>query len=138
MTKEEAREEIARLSQELNYHNRLYYQEHRTEISDFDFDTLLKKLQELEAAFPEFVDENSPTLRVGGTVTKDFETVEHRYPMLSLGNTYSEQELRDFDQRVAKALEGAPYEYFCELKFDGVALSLTYENGRLSRAVTRG
>tara|TARA_R110000737_G_scaffold333222_1_gene350714 strand:- start:3603 stop:5657 length:2055 start_codon:yes stop_codon:yes gene_type:complete len=138
MTKEEAREEIARLSQELNYHNRLYYQEHRTEISDFDFDTLLKKLQELEAAFPEFVDENSPTLRVGGTVTKDFETVEHKYPMLSLGNTYSEQELRDFDQRVAKALEGAPYEYFCEMKFDGVALSLTYENGRLSRAVTRG
>lgn len=138
MTKEEARIEIESLTKELNYHNLLYYQEHRTEISDFDFDQLLKKLQQLEADFPELLDENSPSLRVGGTVTKEFESVEHKYPMLSLGNTYSEQELRDFDQRVAKGLEGSSYEYFCELKFDGVAISLTYENGLLQRAVTRG
>lgn len=138
MTREEAKIAIEKLTSELNYHNRIYYQEHRTEISDFEFDTRLKRLQELEGLFPEFVDENSPTLRVGGAITKDFDTVEHKYPMLSLGNTYSEQELRDFDQRVAKALEGAPYEYFCELKFDGVALSLTYRNGHLLRAVTRG
>ncbi len=138
MTKEDARQEIAKLSKDLNYHNKLYYQEHRTEISDFEFDTLLKRLQELEASFPDLLEDDSPSQRVGGTITKEFETVEHKYPMLSLGNTYSEQELRDFDQRVAKALEGAPYEYFCEMKFDGVALSLSYVNGLLTRAVTRG
>ena len=138
MTKEEAQKQVEQLTETINYHNRLYYQEHRTEISDFEFDELLKKLQDLESKFPELLYEDSPTQRVGGAVTKEFETIEHRYPMLSLGNTYSEQELRDFDQRVAKGLEGADYEYFCELKFDGVALSLTYENGKLLRAVTRG
>lgn len=138
MTQEEARKEVEKLTETINYHNRLYYQEHRTEISDFDFDQLLRRLQELEVQFPELLRDDSPTQRVGGEITKEFATIEHRYPMLSLGNTYSEQELRDFDQRVAKGLEGAAYEYFCELKFDGVALSLTYENGRLLRAVTRG
>jgi DNA ligase (NAD+) len=138
MNKAEVKQEIERLSEELNYHTNLYYQENTSEISDQDFDQKLQELIKLEAAFPEFSFDDSPTHRVGGTVTKNFESVVHKYPMLSLGNTYSESELEDFDGRVAKGLEGQEYEYICELKFDGVALSLTYENGKLIRAVTRG
>jgi DNA ligase (NAD+) len=92
----------------------------------------------LEGQFPQFKLSDSPTQRVGGTITKSFPTVYHKYPMLSLGNTYSQEELEDFDGRVAKGLDGDPYEYFCELKFDGVSISLTYENGVLTKAVTRG
>ncbi|MBY0436503.1 MAG: NAD-dependent DNA ligase LigA, partial [Cyclobacteriaceae bacterium] len=134
----EAQKEILSLIDVINYHNDLYYQKNKSEISDQEFDELLKKLQKLEEEFPQFKQPDSPTQRVGGTITKEFETVAHRYPMLSLGNTYSEQELIDFDGRVAKGLEGEPYEYFCELKFDGVSISLTYENGLLTRGVTRG
>jgi DNA ligase (NAD+) len=99
---------------------------------------MLEKLINLEKQYPQFVQPDSPSKRVGGTITKEFLTVQHRYPMLSLGNTYSEEELEEFDKRVGKGLEGQPYEYFCELKFDGVSISLVYEKGLLARGVTRG
>jgi DNA ligase (NAD+) len=138
MTPSQAQKEIVALTEKINYHNHIYYQKSKTEISDYDFDQLLEKLNELEREYPQFRQPDSPTQRVGGTITKTFETVYHKYPMLSLGNTYSQEELEDFDKRVAKGLEGDAYEYFCELKFDGVSISLTYENGMLARAVTRG
>ena len=138
MTKEEARKEIRELAKQVNYYNEQYYLNDNSVISDFEFDQLLEKLISLEEQFPELKDPNSPTQRVGGGITKIFETVTHRYPMLSLGNTYSIDELKDFDGRVSRGLNGEPYEYFCELKFDGVALSLTYQNGVLLRGVTRG
>lgn len=138
MTAAEARKRIEKLTDEINHHNDLYYQKHKTEISDQEFDKLLEELIRLETEFPDLKQPDSPTQRVGGTVSKEFESVIHRYPMLSLGNTYSQEELRDFDGRVAKGLEGEPYEYFCELKFDGVSISLLYENGLLTRGVTRG
>ena len=138
MNASEAKKTIAALSEKINLHNDLYYQKSKPQISDFEFDQLLVELTRLEEQFPQFKLEDSPTQRVGGTVTKDFETVVHRYPMLSLGNTYSKEELEDFDGRVAKGLEGEDYEYFCELKFDGVSISLIYENGVLKRGVTRG
>lgn len=138
MTAEQAKKEIERLTELINYHNDLYYQQHRTEISDYEFDQLLEKLIKLENQFPQFRLPDSPSQRVGGTVTKDFPQVDHRYPMLSLSNTYSEEEVKEFDSRVAKGLGGQPYEYVCELKFDGVSISLVYENGLLVRGVTRG
>lgn len=138
MNKSEAQQEIKDLTEKINHYNEQYYQKSTSEISDFDFDMLLERLIKLETAFPELKREDSPSQRVGGTVTKNFQTVYHKYPMLSLGNTYSRQELVEFDKRVARGLKGESYEYFCELKFDGVALSLTYENGLLKRAVTRG
>ena len=138
MKPEEAKKKIEALTAEINYHNDLYYQKSQTKISDFDFDRLLEKLISLEREFPQFKSPESPTQRVGGTITKEFATVYHKYPMLSLSNTYSQKELEDFDARVAKGLEGESYEYFCELKFDGVSISLTYENGKLTRGVTRG
>lgn len=138
MTAEQAAREIKELTETINRHNELYYQENRPEISDYEFDQLLARLIALEEQFPQFKSPDSPTQRVGGTITKEFATVYHRYPMLSLGNTYSRQELEEFDGRVQRALEGEPYEYFCELKFDGVSISLTYEDGRLARGVTRG
>jgi DNA ligase (NAD+) len=107
------------------------------EISDYDFDMLLLKLQELEKQFPEFANDNSPTKRVGGDITKKFETVEHRFPMLSLSNSYSEEEIVDWVNRVKKIIE-EDIEYVCELKYDGVAIGIRYENGQLTRAVTRG
>ena len=138
MTTTEAKKEIARLSEVIDHHNHLYYQQHKTEISDYDFDQLLKQLIALEEQFPELRQPDSPTQRVGGTITKNFETVVHQYPMLSLGNTYSMEELEEFDKRVAKGLGNEAYEYFCELKFDGVSISLIYENGILVKGVTRG
>jgi DNA ligase (NAD+) len=138
MNKTEAKKAIEQLSAKVNYHNDLYYQESKSEISDFEFDQLLNQLIQLEAQFPELKQPDSPTQRVGGTITKVFASVTHKYPMLSLGNTYSKEELEDFDGRVAKGLGGNPYEYFCELKFDGVSISVTYENGLLVRGVTRG
>jgi DNA ligase (NAD+) len=138
MTAGEAKIQIQELTDKINYHNHLYYQQNRTEISDYDFDQMLEKLINLEKQFPEFILPDSPTQRVGGSITKEFISVQHRYPMLSLGNTYSEEELRDFDRRVGKGLDGEAYEYFCELKFDGVSISLVYENGILARGVTRG
>lgn len=130
--------QIDQLTEELNYHSHIYYQESRSEISDFEFDQKLKELEKLEAAHPEHIREDSPTHRVGGTITKSFSTVQHKYPMLSLGNTYSKEDLVEFDKRVEKGLGTSEYEYFCELKFDGVAISLIYENGLLKKAVTRG
>lgn len=138
MTADQAKKEITALTDKINYHNELYYQQSKTEISDREFDKLLESLLLLEGQFPQFKLSDSPTQRVGGTITKSFPTVYHKYPMLSLGNTYSQEELEDFDARVAKGLDGDPYEYFCELKFDGVSISLTYENGVLTKAVTRG
>ncbi len=131
-------ERINELIQKIDHYNFQYYQESISEISDFDFDQLLKELAKLENEYPEFKRSDSPTQRVGGTITKNFNTVRHRYPMLSLDNTYNEQELRDFDERVRKGLNGEAYEYICELKFDGISLSFTYENGVLVRGVTRG
>jgi DNA ligase (NAD+) len=138
MTAAAAKKEILGLIDTINHHTDLYYQKNKSEISDYDFDQLLAKLASLEKEFPELRQQDSPTQRVGGTITKEFETVTHKYPMLSLGNTYSPEELQDFDTRVAKGLDGEPYEYFCELKFDGVSISATYENGVLVRGVTRG
>jgi DNA ligase (NAD+) len=130
--------EIEELSSKLDYYNSRYYQDSVSEISDYDFDQLLKQLKDLEEKYPEFIKDDSPTQRVGGTVTKNFATVYHRYPMLSLDNTYNEQELRNFDDRVRRGLDGEAYEYICELKFDGISLSFTYENGVLVRGITRG
>ncbi|GAB3937756.1 NAD-dependent DNA ligase LigA [Larkinella terrae] len=131
-------ERIAELTDRLNYYNFQYYQNSISEVDDFTFDKLLEELSALEKQYPEFSRPDSPTHRVGGTVSKEFATVYHRFPMLSLGNTYSETDLTEFDVRVHKGLNGADYEYICELKFDGVALSLAYENGILARGVTRG
>lgn len=130
------KERIDTLRRELERHNYLYYVENRPEISDFEFDLLLRELQDLEAAHPEWDDPNSPTHRVGSDLTSEFRTVKHRFPMLSLGNTYSLDELREFIDRIER--EEGRVEYVCELKFDGTAISLSYENGRLTRAVTRG
>jgi DNA ligase (NAD+) len=138
MTASEAKKQIQKLTDEINYHTDLYYVKSKSEISDFEFDQLLEQLGKLETEFPELRLPDSPTQRVGGAITKEFATVVHQYPMLSLGNTYSSEELKDFDGRVAKGLDGDPYEYFCELKFDGVSISLIYENGLLVKAVTRG
>jgi DNA ligase (NAD+) len=138
MTASEAKKQIQKLTDEINYHTDLYYVKSKSEISDFEFDQLLEQLGKLENEFPELRLPDSPTQRVGGAITKEFATVVHQYPMLSLGNTYSSEELKDFDGRVAKGLDGDPYEYFCELKFDGVSISLIYENGLLVKAVTRG
>jgi len=125
------------LRQELHRHNHLYYVNANPEISDFEFDQFLKELQMLEEKHPEMYDANSPTNRVGNDIEEGFVQVEHKYQMLSLGNTYSEAELRDFDERVRKGLT-EPYEYVCELKYDGVAIGLTYKDGKLFQAVTRG
>lgn len=137
MNKHEAKEEILRLSEEINLHNHKYYVESNPTISDYDFDMLLKRLQELETQFPEFAFDHSPTKRVGGDITKKFESVVHRFPMLSLSNTYSEEEIIDWENRLKKSSDGK-LEYVCELKYDGVAIGIRYENGILTRAVTRG
>jgi DNA ligase (NAD+) len=137
MSPNEAKEQIEALTAELRQHTYNYYVLAMPTISDFDFDKKLEKLASLEKEFPEFADPESPTQVVGGDITKEFVTVRHRWPMLSLGNTYNEQELIDFDARVRKAI-GDSFEYVCELKFDGLSMSLTYENGKLARAVTRG
>jgi len=134
---EEAKKEIFRLTELINHHNHMYYVESRSEISDFEFDGLLRKLQELEQEFPEFSFDNSPTKRVGGDLTKKFETVIHRFPMLSLSNTYSEEEIVDWENRIKKLVDGQ-IEYVCELKYDGVAIGIRYEKGQLTQAVTRG
>lgn len=131
-------EQINQLTDQLNHYNYQYYQNSVSEVDDFTFDALLKQLNTLEAQYPEFRRADSPTSRVGGTISKEFATVYHRFPMLSLGNTYSEAELVEFDKRVRKGLDGQDFEYICELKFDGVALSMTYENGVLVQGATRG
>ncbi|MCD8740428.1 NAD-dependent DNA ligase LigA [Mucilaginibacter roseus] len=137
MSSNEIKKQIEVLTAELKQHNYNYYVLAMPTIADYDFDQKLKQLAELEKQHPEFADPDSPTQKVGGEVTKEFVTVRHRWPMLSLGNTYNAQELLDFDQRIRKAI-GDNFEYVCELKFDGLSMSLTYENGQLARAVTRG
>jgi DNA ligase (NAD+) len=137
MSPQEAENRIASLSSELKQHNYNYYVLAMPSISDFDFDKKLEELISLEKQFPGFIDADSPAQKIGGFITKEFKTVRHKWPMLSLGNTYNEQELLDFDQRIRKAI-GDNFEYVCELKFDGLSMSLTYENGVLERAVTRG
>ena len=129
-------DEIIALREALHHHNRKYYVENAPEISDFEFDQMMQRLIDLETAHPEYADDNSPTMRVGSDKTSEFQNVKHRYPMLSLSNTYSIESLNEFIDRIEKE-EGAT-EFVCELKFDGTAISLTYENGRLLRAVTRG
>lgn len=130
-------ERIYKLREELHTHNYNYYVLNSPVISDIEFDHLMRELQDLEAKYPETYDENSPTMRVGSDISKEFVQVEHKYPMLSLGNTYSEEEVTDFYERVRKALN-EEFEICCEMKFDGTSISLTYEDGKLVRAVTRG
>jgi len=132
-----ARLRIANLTEELNRHNHAYYVLSKPVISDFDFDSLLKELEQLEKEFPELADVNSPTKRVGGDITKIFETVVHNYPMLSLDNTYSQEEIAEWEIRANK-FAGSELTYVCELKYDGVAIGIRYKNGRLDRAITRG
>jgi len=129
-------ERINFLVEKLNHYNTQYYQNDSSEISDFEFDKLLEELKKLEDENPQFKLPNSPTLRVGGDITSDFQTVVHRYPMLSLSNTYNETELLEFDERIRKTVDNPVY--VCELKFDGVAISLRYENGIFTQGVTRG
>jgi len=137
MNSNEAQSEIKKLTEELNRHNHLYYVESNPSISDYDFDMLLKRLQDLEEQFPEFASPVSPTKRVGGDITKKFESVVHRYPMLSLSNTYSQEEIQDWVTRISKSIE-TDIEFVCELKYDGVAIGIQYADGVIQQAVTRG
>jgi DNA ligase (NAD+) len=144
MQKEEAKTRIEQLSKELEQHNHSYYVLSEPTISDYDFDMLLEELIRLEKEFPELLKSNSPSQRVGGQITKQFATVRHKYPMLSLANSYSRDEMQEFDTRNKKGLGldnslfNEELEYVCELKFDGLSISLIYENGELKQAVTRG
>ncbi len=137
MTTENIQKRIEELRRQLDEHNYNYYVLSQPIISDYDFDMLLKELEKLEKENPEFFDPNSPTQRVGSDLNKEFEQVRHTYPMLSLSNSYSEEELRDFDQKIRKMTD-QPFEYVCELKYDGTSISLQYKNGALQRAITRG
>ncbi len=143
MNFKEAENRIRELLEKVDYYNQKYYQEDTSEISDLEFDRLLNELIQLEETYPDLKKEDSPSQRVGGTFTKNFPTIKHQYPMLSLGNTYSEEDLREFDKRVKKILEDEGFEladlnYLCELKFDGVSISLRYEQGILKQGITRG
>lgn len=137
MTPEEAKTRIDQLSHDLEEHNYRYYVLDTPSISDYDFDMLLEELIKLEKEYPQFLSPDSPSQRVGGMVTKEFETVVHRYPMMSLANSYSREELLDFENRIKKQV-GDDFEYVCELKYDGVAMGLTYKEGKLVLGVTRG
>ncbi|NDF60422.1 MAG: NAD-dependent DNA ligase LigA, partial [Crocinitomicaceae bacterium] len=128
---------IEQLSNELHRHNHLYYIENLPEISDYEFDQLMNELQDLELKYPDFVKDSSPTKRVGGDITKKFNTITHKYPMLSLSNTYSREEIVEWENRIKKSID-QPIEYVCELKYDGVAIGIAYQNGKLHSAVTRG
>lgn len=134
----EIKQRIDWLRNELHRHNHNYYILNAPEISDQEFDHMMRELQDLEQEHPEFEDPNSPTMRVGSDLNKEFQQVAHQYPMLSLANTYSESEVADFYERVRKGLEGEDFEICCEMKYDGTSISLIYENGRLVQAVTRG
>jgi DNA ligase (NAD+) len=129
---------IQKLREELNLHNYNYYVLDNPTISDYDFDLKIKQLQDLENQYPEYYDDNSPTQRVGGTITKSFKTVPHEYRMYSLDNSYSKEDLVEWEKRIQKVLGEVKLEYTCELKYDGASINITYENGKLKRAVTRG
>ena len=133
----DSKSKIDLLRNEINAHNHAYYLLDKPVVSDFEFDGMLAELIQLEKAHPAYFDANSPSQRVGGSVNKNFESVPHKRAMLSLGNTYSEEDLRDFDKRVQKIITET-YTYVCELKYDGVSISLHYENGVLKQALTRG
>lgn len=137
MEQQQAKKRINELRQEIDEHNYNYYTMNQPVISDFDYDMLMNELLELEKKYPEFFDKNSPSQRIGSDINREFEQVMHKYPMLSLGNTYSKEELFDFHARVVKTI-GNDFDYACELKYDGTSISLTYRNGILTRAVTRG
>ncbi|MCX6235738.1 MAG: NAD-dependent DNA ligase LigA [Bacteroidetes bacterium] len=137
MTKEEAKKRIEKLTRELNEHNYKYYVLSAPKISDYEYDMMLEELVRLEKQYPEYADSTSPARRIGGEVTKEFRQIRHDYQMLSLSNSYSEEDVIDFDRRVKKTLE-TEVEYVCELKYDGVAIGLRYNNGLLTLAVTRG
>lgn len=126
------------LRSQLHEHNHRYYVLNQPIISDQEFDLMMHELQDLEARHPEMYDANSPTMRVGSDITKEFRQVAHRHPMLSLANTYNEQDVAEWYNQVSRGLEGEPFEVCCEMKYDGLSISLTYENGRLTQAVTRG
>ena len=132
------KQRIEQLRRELHEHNYKYYVLNQPEISDYDFDQLMHELQDLEARHPEMADPNSPTQRVGSDLQSEFRQVVHKYPMLSLANTYNEQDVRDWYESVRKGLAGEPFEVCCEMKYDGLSISLTYVDGRLTQAVTRG
>lgn len=134
----DSKQTILSLREELNRHNHNYYVLDKPTISDYEFDLKLKALQDLESKHPEYFDENSPTQRVGGAITKNFKTVAHDYRMYSLDNSYSKEDLIDWENRIQKVLGNVLIEYTCELKYDGASISITYENGKLKRAVTRG
>ena len=138
MDRETARKKITNLREEIEYHNKLYYDDNENIISDYDYDLKMNELISLEKEFPEFLISTSPSLKVGGKITKDFKTFKHNTPMLSLSNTYSNNDLDDFDKRIKKLLKTDDIEYLCELKYDGVALSILYEKNKLKRAITRG
>ncbi len=135
---EPIRKRMEQLAEEIDRLNYEYYMNDRSQVSDFEFDAMLRELQDLERQYPELASPLSPTKRVGGEVNKSFRQVQHRFPMLSLGNTYSIEEIEDFEARTRKLLDGVPFSYTCELKYDGVAIGLTYKHGKLVQAVTRG
>lgn len=132
------KERILELRKQLNEHNYKYYVLNEPDITDFEFDALMRQLQQLEALHPELADPNSPTQRVGSDLNQEFKQVAHRYPMLSLANTYNQEEVRDWYQSVQRGLQGEPFEVCCEMKYDGLSISLTYVDGQLVRGVTRG
>ena len=135
---ESPKSRIDELRKELHRHNYNYYVLNSPEITDYEFDKLMQELQDLEMFFPQYADPNSPTQRVGSDINQEFRQIKHKYPMLSLSNTYSESDVRDFYERVRNGLEGEEFEIVCELKFDGLSISLTYIDGKLDHAVTRG
>ncbi|GAO28745.1 DNA ligase LigA-related protein [Geofilum rubicundum] len=137
MEQKSVQDSIRQLREELHHHNYQYYILNHPEISDYAYDLKMTDLIELESKHPELKDPNSPSVRVGSDLSQDFQSIRHKYPMLSLGNTYSEGELRDFVNRVVKTV-GHNIPFVCELKYDGTAIALSYENGRLTRGVTRG
>ena len=132
------KEQIDQLRDELRQHNYSYYVLDEPSISDFEFDIKLKELQELELKHPEFADPNSPTQRVGGQITKNFDTVQHQNRMYSLDNSYSKEDILDWEKRIQKILGDVKLEFTCELKYDGASINLTYDHGRFVKAVTRG
>ncbi|MEA3316577.1 MAG: NAD-dependent DNA ligase LigA, partial [Bacteroidota bacterium] len=137
MNNSKIKSKINSLRKELNKHNHLYYVLAQPSISDFEYDLLMKELIELETSYPEYKNNNSPSQRVGSDLNTEFKQVKHKTPMLSLGNTYSEQEIVDFDTRIRKIIS-SDFEYVCELKYDGLAIGLRYEKGKLEQAITRG
>jgi len=133
----EIKNRIEKLRKEIEEHNRNYYELNQPVISDFEYDLLLNELETLEKQYPEFVSKDSPTLKVGSDLSREFKQYDHRYPMLSLGNTYNFDEIRDFDSRVRKTVQ-EEVNYVCELKFDGASISISYIGGLMERALTRG